>query len=95
MIDLSQIYKKDASLPWRRFGEQAVIVNKNPEIVHVANDVGIRVWELLDGKSTLEAIIQQMAREYEASLEQISGDVCELITELENQRLIQNVLMAS
>lgn len=86
--DLSQIYKKDDSLPWRRFGEQAVIVNKNPEVVHVANDAGIRVWELLDGKSTLEAIVCQMAREYEASSEQIASDVCELISELENQRLI-------
>lgn len=86
--NLSQIYKKDASLPWRRFGEQAVIVNKNPEIVHVANDAGIRVWELLDGHSTLENIITKMASEYEASSEQIASDVCELISVLEIQGLI-------
>lgn len=86
--NLSLVYKKDASLPWRRFGEQAIIVSKNPEIVHVANDAGIRVWELLDGKVTLQNIIAQMANEYDASSEQITNDVCELISELQNQGLI-------
>lgn len=60
----------------------AVIVLADSGTVTVLNEVGTRVWELIDGKRNVGAIAQTIESEYEVSLEQAARDVDELIQQL-------------
>jgi hypothetical protein len=52
------------------------------------DEVGSRVWSLLDGRP-VSAIVDQLCAEYDAPAEKIRDDVLELLSELESERLIR------
>ncbi len=60
----------------------AVIVLSDSGTVTVLNEVGTRVWELIDGARSVGAIAQTIESEYEVSLEQATQDVDELLQRL-------------
>ncbi len=60
----------------------AVIVLSDSGTVTVLNEVGTRVWELIDGARSVGAIAQTIESEYEVSLEQATQDVDELLQQL-------------
>ena len=43
---------------------QAVIMTLNDNTLHTLNEVGSRIWELCDGKKTLEDIVGVIDEEY-------------------------------
>jgi hypothetical protein len=60
----------------------AVIVLADAGTVQVLDEVGTRVWELMDGSRTVEQIAQEIENEYDVSLEQAAQDVAELAQKL-------------
>jgi hypothetical protein len=52
------------------------------------DDVGGRIWELADGKRTVDEIAEALAAEYDAPLDQIRADVAELLDELAGSNLL-------
>jgi hypothetical protein len=54
------------------------------------NDVGASVWELADGTRTVEALVEELAREYAAPIEQIEADALALLAELARENLVQD-----
>jgi hypothetical protein len=52
------------------------------------NDTGRANWEKLDGRRTIEAVAQELADEYEASVEEVRKDVVGLALELAKRRII-------
>jgi hypothetical protein len=60
----------------------AVIVLADAGTVQVLDEVGTRVWELIDGKRTVAQIAQEIENEYEVSLEEAAQDVAELLDKL-------------
>ncbi len=60
----------------------ALIVLADSATVTVLNEVGTRVWELIDGTRSVSAIAQAIESEYEISLDQATRDVQELIQQL-------------
>ena len=74
---------------WREIdGETAIISSDNKKMM-ILNDVGSRMWNLMDGKSTLAAIASLIAGEYGVSEEMVKQDIMEYAAELERQRLIE------
>jgi len=53
---------------------KAVVITIDRNELHVLNAVGTRVWELSDGRS-LQAIIEEIVREFEVDIETASLDV--------------------
>lgn len=60
----------------------AVIVLPDAGTVHVLDEVGTRVWELLDGSRSVAQIAQEIESEYEVSGEQAARDVEEFAMKL-------------
>ncbi len=60
----------------------AVIVLADSGTVQVLDEVGTRVWELIDGSRTAAQIAQEIEKEYDVSLEQAARDVEELLQQL-------------
>ena len=60
----------------------AVIVTADAVDVMVLNEVGTRIWALIDGAHNAEQIAQLIAREYAVSDEQARRDAAEFLEQL-------------
>ncbi|MBU0985684.1 MAG: PqqD family protein [Proteobacteria bacterium] len=56
------------------------------------NDTGRAIWDKLDGKKSLNAIIEELSSEYEAPEGEIKQDVMGLMEELLKRRMIVEVV---
>lgn len=59
--------------------------------LYTLNDTGRAIWERLDGKTVLQAVIQDLAGAYQAAPDEIEGDVRGLVGELLRRRMIEDV----
>lgn len=66
----------------------AVIVLADSGLVQVLDEVGTRVWELMNGSRTVDQIAQTIENEYDVSLAQAQTDVEELAQKLLEARAI-------
>jgi coenzyme PQQ biosynthesis protein PqqD len=55
------------------------------------DEVGARVWELVDGTRTVTDVVAQLAQEFDAPSETIRDDVVELLGELSAESLVRDV----
>ncbi len=56
--------------------------------LYALQGTGQAIWNQLDGKSTLAAIVQRLAEEYQASEGELEGDVVGFVQELVRRKLI-------
>jgi hypothetical protein len=59
------------------------------ESVYSLNEVGTRVWELLDGAPTLAEIRDRLADEFEVGAEEAERDLLEFLNQLQAIRAIR------
>jgi hypothetical protein len=52
------------------------------------NETGKAIWENLDGKTQLKAVIEKLSDDYDAPPELIQNDVLGLVKELVNRRML-------
>jgi Coenzyme PQQ synthesis protein D (PqqD) len=55
------------------------------------DEIGRRVWELLEEPRRVEELCQQLTREFEAPPEQIADDLLPFLCQLENEGLVHVV----
>jgi Coenzyme PQQ synthesis protein D (PqqD) len=79
-----------------RFGElMSAPVDKEIVILSLASnhyvgldDIGRRVWELLEAPRRMDELCQQLAGEFDATAEQIAADVLPFLVQLESEGLV-------
>jgi hypothetical protein len=52
------------------------------------NESGTEIWNMLDGKKTLQEIIEALAQQYRAEQGEIEQDVAGIVTELLKRRML-------
>ncbi len=57
--------KRLREVAWRLIEGEAVIVTPADSMMHSLNEVGTRIWELLDGKRSLADIAATLQSEFE------------------------------
>jgi hypothetical protein len=53
------------------------------------DEVGARIWDLCDGTHTVASMIDILSQEYDAPAEALEADVCELLTDLLHEQLVE------
>ncbi len=81
------IYVKDESIVSRRLDEEVILVPVRNNVadmdsIYVLNEVGSRIWELIDGKRDSGEIIEIIRDEYDSPPD-VEGDVMGFIADLE------------
>ena len=61
---------------------KALIVVLDGKELHTLNEVGTRVWELCDGRTSISAIANALATEYDVSTGAALDDVQRFVAEL-------------
>jgi len=87
VIETKAIPRRNPSSASRTVDGQAVIALSDSALIHILNDVGTRVWSLIDGKRTVEEIIAvvsgQLAQEgYESIPSDLGSDVEQFLEEI-------------
>jgi PqqD family protein of HPr-rel-A system len=62
-----QTFRRDATLPFQRLDEEAIVVDPRTREVHLLNETGARIWELLEEDSTVDELVEALADEYEGA----------------------------
>ena len=63
--------------------------------LYTLNETGRAIWKRLDGKRTLHAIAEELASEFDASIEEIERDVAGLVDELIRRKMLVEIVPGS
>lgn len=96
MAEHSVVFKKAPDLVTRKVGGEAVIVpvrNRvgDLESVFTLNDVALRIWELVDGRSSVDDIAAAVVTEYDVDAATAAADARELFSRLAEAKLVEEV----
>lgn len=79
MITPESKFARNDDIAWRVIDGEALVVSPKDSLIYPLNDVGTRIWELLDGKRTVSDIASLICGEFEADAKAIRDDVAEFI----------------
>ncbi len=93
-INFSSIYIKNDTVITKEIEDELVIVKMNDQIsdvdspIYTLNTTGKAIWEKIDGKRSLNEIIEQLQIEFIVPIEKLENDIKNLITILIDKHLI-------
>jgi hypothetical protein len=70
-------------------GNETVLFNTKNEKYYGLNDVGTRVWALIQEPKTVGEIVKIVAGEYDVEPEQFERDLTKLLQDLQSANLIE------
>jgi hypothetical protein len=82
------ILAKAPTSAWRLIAGEAVILSLDTKVLRGLNDVGSRVWDLIDGQRTVEDIIDVIVEEFDVSRDQAVADLDAFTRELLDKGLV-------
>lgn len=68
---------------------EAILVLAERNKVKVLNELGTRIWEMVDGQQSIRQIAARLCQEYEVDLSQAEQDTLEFLAELDERGLLQ------
>jgi len=89
MIDEQSYVKRNNDVFANDIDGEAVMMNIQTGKYYGLDEIGSRIWELMEQKIQVKAIIDQLQKEYEVSEQQCKTDVLNLLTELKTNQLIE------
>jgi hypothetical protein len=94
MPDLKSILSHSPSVVTRKTGNEYVLVPVTDNIadmdsVYTLNETGAFIWELIDGKKSVEVIIDAMTEEYDIDKESAREDVLQFIGKMNDYLIIR------
>lgn len=68
-----------------------MLVHLSSNRIYELNATGARVWELLDNARSLEAVVGELAREFEMDPDRLQGEVAQIVSEFAREGLLEHV----
>lgn len=89
-------FEKDPDVVWRKIADEFILVPVrrklyNLENIFSLNEVGARIWELVDGKKKGWEIKRMLCNEFKVSEAIAEKDLIEFLQQLEKIGVIKNV----
>lgn len=85
------IVAKAPTTAWRIIEGEAVILSMETKVLRGLNPVGSRVWELIDGRRSVEEITGLIVQEFDVTPEDAAQDVRGFVKELLDRGLVTPV----
>lgn len=82
------IPKRNPDAAFRVIDGEAIVVLPDRGEVKVLNDVGSRIWELMDGESSVDQISQTICKEYEVKQKDALTDISDFLAQLSNNGML-------
>ena len=81
LLRSSSIVRRDITTELLTANGVSLLVDDGPR-VRAVNEVGAKVWHLLDGQRTVATISAVLAQEHDAPVDQVEGDVLAFLNQL-------------
>ena len=96
MPSLNSIVQKAPSIVSRRIADEVILVPirrkvEEVECLYTLNEVGARIWDLLDGRRPLRAVRDALVEEFDVSEREAEKDLLTLFEQLKQIGAIQEV----
>jgi len=88
-MEISRPPRRNPTAGFRVFEGEATIVLPDGSFIKVLNEVGSRVWDLMDGARSVQEIAAVIAGEFETSTEAAERDVREFVEELSSHNMLE------
>jgi hypothetical protein len=90
MLSVNKIPVPNPEVVGRIVDNEAVLVLPGKGEVKVLNEVGARIWSLVDGRRSIEEIAKQIFAEFKVSQPEAEQDVADFIQQLLVKGIITN-----
>ena len=91
MISMSTIVKTMGYVRCRNLGGEGVVLNQKAGTILVLNEVATRLFELFDGRRSIDDLAGLLEEEYEVEPQQLRRDVARYLEELIEHELVETV----
>ena len=86
-MELDSVYARNDRVVSRRIVDELILVPirqsvADMETLYTLNEVGARVYELIDGQRSVRAIVDAIVTEFEVAFETAESDVSQFIAQL-------------
>ena len=93
---LDSVYVQSEGLMTRNIAGETLIVpirNRVGDLdsIYTLNEVGVRVWSLVDGQTSVNQMVATISDEYEVDQATARQDIAELLEDLAGAKLIRQV----
>lgn len=88
-IELSRLMVRGGDLLSAPIDKEIVILNIAKNNYVGLDEIGLRIWELLEKPIRVDELCSQLSREFDATPEQIIADVIPFLAELEREGLVR------
>lgn len=88
-VSFSERVRVAPDVLFRVVGEEGVLLNLDTVLYLGLNPVGTRMWNVLNGASSIQAAYDELLQEYEVEPAQLRADLEEFIEQLLGQKLIE------
>lgn len=92
MVETTTVPRRNPACSSRTIEGQAVVALSDQAVIHIVNDVGTRVWNLIDGRRNFEEIVSQvrgqLANDYEGMPADLAKDIEEFLEEMASKGMI-------
>jgi hypothetical protein len=82
------IWRRDAALPFQRMSDETVVVDPRTREVHLLNETGARIWDLLDTPRSLDDLVRALGEEYDGDPEALRREVTEFVAAMGGKGLV-------
>lgn len=84
---MARYFQKSNSMVGRKIADEFILVpirkdRADLQHIYTLNGVGARIWELIDGQTTVEQITSTIVREYEVETPEAQVDVIEFLEQM-------------
>lgn len=89
-MDITQRYKIDKdNITYRIIDNEAVILNLDNGYYYSLNEVGTRIWQMIEKEKKLIEILSSLNEEYQVDEKILKDDLISLVKDLEKEKLIE------
>lgn len=88
IVQLSDVPVRVPDVVSRLVDGEAVLVHPRQGKIRVLNPVGARLWALIDGRTTVQALARVLVAEYDVDLARAQGDALTFLGELVRRGVI-------
>jgi len=83
------LYKRKDGISARPLGNETMLYDSESDKVHILNETGTLIWDMLDGNNNLQSIYNKFLQQFsDINPEEIKKDIAEIIEKLFKEGLI-------
>ena len=87
-IQLKSVPRRSENIRWREFGTDGILLDPRSGDYFQVDDVGITIWKRMDGRKTVEKIVEELSSDFCSEEGDMVKDTIEFMERLVGEGLI-------